>query len=486
MRDFVIIIALLLQRLPMKQLAILVAIFVLGSLGSLYHPIWAITLYYLLAVLRPQYLWKWALPVEWRWSFLAAIIVLISVLLHLPRMMSRLRVNLVVWLTLGYGIWLTISVLTAYDPTTAQAYGFDVAKILLMAIITGIVVNRVRHVKILAATLLIVLGYIAWEINSLYITQGRLDVFHYGYGGLDNNGAGLLLAMGIPFAYAFGIGATRMWQRLLIMLVSLLLLHAVLMTYSRGAMVAACVGVIWLLVQHRSRVQAAVIALILGVAVSLLAGQEIRYRFFSLSNYQTDVSAQSRIGSWIAAWNMAWDHPMTGKGIRNASRYSHNYGADSMDRTIHSQYLQIAADSGIPAMVLFTIILGTSIVYFRRSRIMCRDQLEQDAEGDHYLDDADRRQFSLMEMVALGCQTSLIIFAVGACFLSLETFELPWLLMALAGVLPRAVQHEIEQLAASADAHRQKQIHPVHEEHVQRLRSGSVPVLLNEKSLARI
>ena len=184
----------------MKQLAILMAIFVLGSLGSVYHPIWAITLYYLLAVLRPQYMWKWALPVEWRWSFLAAIIVLVSVLLNLSRIVSRLRVNLIVSLTIGYGFWLTISVLTAYDPGTAQAYGFEVGKVLLMAIITGLVVDRIWHIKALAVTLLIVLGYIAWEINSLYLVQGRLDVFHYGYGGLDNNGAGLLLAMGIPFA----------------------------------------------------------------------------------------------------------------------------------------------------------------------------------------------------------------------------------------------------------------------------------------------
>ena len=47
----------------MKQFLFLITLFTAGGLGSIVEPFWAVLLYYTFAVLRPQYLWKWALPV---------------------------------------------------------------------------------------------------------------------------------------------------------------------------------------------------------------------------------------------------------------------------------------------------------------------------------------------------------------------------------------------------------------------------------------
>ena len=44
----------------------------------------------------------------------------------------------------------------------------------------------------------------------------------------------------------------------------------------------------------------------------------------------------------------------------------------------------------------------------------------------------------------LSCQGSLLIFMTGSGFLSLEVFELPWLLIVIAGVVPGAVARELE------------------------------------------
>ncbi len=305
MKEAVILFALLLQRVPMKQLALLMAIFVLGGLGSMYHPFWAVLLYYLLAVLRPQFLWEWALPVEWRWSLFAALIVLFSLVVNLPRILPRLRINTVAVLMIVYSGWLMMSVLNAYDPGTAQSFGMDIAKVLVMALIATILIDSLWQVHALAVMLLLTLGYIAWEINSLYLIQSRLDVFHYGYGGLDNNGAGLMLAMGLPFAFAYGLIAPHRWQRAVSWIIGLMILHAVLMTYSRGAMIAALLGVLWLLFNQRSRWQAVLVAVALCLAISVLAGPEIRNRFISTLHYDTDGSAQSRFESWSAAWKMA-------------------------------------------------------------------------------------------------------------------------------------------------------------------------------------
>ena len=56
-------------------------------------------------------------------------------------------------------------------------------------------VNQLYCLVILAA---LALGYIAYEVNVLYLTTGNIGIAKNGYGGLDNNGAGLMLAMGVP------------------------------------------------------------------------------------------------------------------------------------------------------------------------------------------------------------------------------------------------------------------------------------------------
>jgi hypothetical protein len=56
--------------------------------------------------------------------------------------------------------------------------------------------------------------------------------------------------------------------------------------------------------------------------------------------------------------------------------------------------------------------------------------------------------------LALACQASLIIFAFGGLFLSLEVFELPWLMLVLAGAFPRVVHRMARQHEHEQDPHR--------------------------------
>ena len=159
----------------------------------------------------------------------------------------------------------------------------------------------------------------------------------------------MLAGMGIGFAYAFGVSARHWWQRGLSWFAGLLIIHTVMMSYSRGAMIALS----WVVSGYCSIIALGIkrpmAAPILCLVVSLLAGQEIRHRFLSALTSEFDSSAASRIDSWTAGWNMAWDRPLVGQGIRNSNLFIHAYGADRPDRTIHNQFLQIAADSGIPA-----------------------------------------------------------------------------------------------------------------------------------------
>jgi probable O-glycosylation ligase (exosortase A-associated) len=438
------------ETFQMKHMLFLTCATLLGGLGAIYHPFWGILLYYTLAVLRPQYLWKWALPMQLRWSLFASLIVFVSLMINAGRGFFRLRLHLMPCLILLYCLLLLGSMLNAYFPQTAQYWGIEYGKIMLMALIASLILDRLWQVRTIYAMIVITIGYVAWEINYLYVVENRLDIYHHGYGGLDNNGAGLMLAMCIPIAYAFATSAKSKLVKMGCWFLALLMLHATLMSYSRGAMLSLTVGIIWILINHRPRYQAAILLALIVLLVPMLAGQEIRERFFSTSQYSSDNSAQSRLDSWSAGWAIAMENPITGQGIRNSSYFIQNYGADRVGRTIHSQYIQIAADSGILAMITYIIIQMTAFWSLRRSRNMCSRYVKElqykspDSEPDHLTVQTIQ--------LAMGCEASLLIFSFGAIFLSVEVVELPWLLLVVASVMPHITHQHIAHLSG-AGAH---------------------------------
>src|SRR4051812_38592316 len=179
--------------------------------------------------------------------------------------------------------------------------------------VAATVMTKLEHVWTLYRIATIALIYIAYEMNYLYFTAGRLDIYHVGYGGLDNNGAGLMLAMGIPLALYAWEGTTRVWRWAFLAGIPLLL-HAVLMSYSRGAMLSLVAVAPFMWLRSRRKWQFTVAFILMAYSVPYLAGKEIRERFFSIQEYDTDASANSRLGSWEAALRIANDYPIFGAG----------------------------------------------------------------------------------------------------------------------------------------------------------------------------
>ncbi|QDU33969.1 O-Antigen ligase [Poriferisphaera corsica] len=419
---------------PAKQMIFMLGVTIACGFAAFKVPFWGFFLYYFFAVLRPQNLWEWALPGGIRWSLFASLIALGGVALHYNKIFKNGQVTGMFRLMVMFAILIFISIVLAYDPMVAQRWGIDYAKIFVIAILMLFIVNEVWQVRALATMIGLSIGYIAWEINYLYFFQnGRLDILNYGYGGYDNNGAALLIAMGMPFAYYIGVCKWERFPKLSLVFggcIGTLMLHAVMMSYSRGAMVASLVGIVWVILRHRSKAQSAIIIAILVVITSVLAGNQIRDRIVSTANYQQDASAQSRFEAWGAAWKIAWDHPFFGQGVRNSNLFSLNYGADRAGRTIHNQYLQIAADSGIPAMIVFIMMIVMSLHNLGMTRNRCIRHIKYDLSSD-----SSKNKLDHIEKICLATQGSLIIFAIDSMFLSLELFELPWLLFILAGVI---------------------------------------------------
>jgi probable O-glycosylation ligase (exosortase A-associated) len=421
----------------MKQLLLMIALVALGTIGPfVLTPFVGVAIYYLFAVLRPQAIWQWVLP-AFGWSYYVAIATIIATALstmmqshsaavRLSRDPGTPRVTLPHFAMFVFGLWLVISFLMAQFPEVSRPVMIEYTKIWLMFGVASLVIRTRAQVFALVLITTGSLSYIAYEVNFMYLFQGRyLGIYHNGYGGLDNNGAGLMLAMVVPLCVAVWDGCRKWWRWAFVAMVPIVV-HAVLMTYSRGAMLSMLLASPLILLRCRRRGWMLAAAVAMMLIVPMLAGQEIRQRFFSIEQYEADGSAQSRITTWRVGLAIANDYPVFGVGPRNANYFTYRYGADMWGRTIHSQPLQLMADTGYVGFFCYAMVILSTAWTLRRSRKRWK---RDTSEAGHQL-----------YAMSYGIEASLATFFVGSLFLSVEVFELPYLLVLLAAQLPTLVK----------------------------------------------
>jgi probable O-glycosylation ligase (exosortase A-associated) len=409
----------------------MIAVTLAGTLGVYaISPFWGVAVYYLFAALRPQFLWEWSLPQGVSWSYyvaVASIVAALGVILGVLRPRGEEGRPQPRWTfahtsVLAFGIWVSITYFTAQHKEESYPWLIEYIKFMVMFLVATVLTRTVGHLWVLMLLTASSLAYIAYEVNFLYFVNNYLGIQRNGFGGLDNNGAGLMLAMGVPMCWFIYQGTDKWWRWVFVLLIPILV-HAVLMTYSRGAMVSLLCMCPLLVLRSRRRLELCFFGLIMGVIlIPTMAGPQIRARFLTLQAHEADESANSRRGSWAAAFRMASDYPIFGVGIRNANLFSHMYGADYEGRTIHSNYLQIAADNGFPGLALLLLMLATALYGTRRARRAVTGR--------------DDPQVRRVAAIASGVECSLCVFCVGSIFLSMEFFELLYLLLFIAAQLP--------------------------------------------------
>lgn len=196
--------------------------------------------------------------------------------------------------------------------------------------------------------------------------------------GHPNNLAGYLnMIIQINLALLFAPIA-RLYKRLLLPLLALTALTLVL-TFSRGGWLAmglggAVTGYLCLARRIHSRVVPLLIslglaALLLVVSVTLIT--PLNKRFFE-EDYG---AARSRIPMAVVAGNIIQTHPWLGIGLSNYVNVAPYFDttreaiAYEFPRPVHNEFLLIAAEIGVPALLGFLVILGTLVVQlFRVSR----------------------------------------------------------------------------------------------------------------------
>ena len=231
------------------QLFFMIVMTALGTLGVyLLNPIYGVLVYYVFAVLRPPELWDWALPPGLAWSYYVGMATLLAAFLssigglpdYRPPTPTRPMFGRGHFVTFVFGAWICVTTYLALNRDAAEKWFMEYVKIVFMFTASAILIKSVREIRLLMVCVVVVLAYLAVEINRDYLQTGYIKVYFHGHGGLDNNGAGLLLAMSVPLLYFMFEALTSRWRYLFLVAIPPAI-HAVQMTFSRGAMLSLLV-----------------------------------------------------------------------------------------------------------------------------------------------------------------------------------------------------------------------------------------------------
>ncbi len=343
----------------------------------------------------------------------------VAVLGHALLTRHRFRGDQTYLLGLGLGCLALLSAAASSDPASSLAVaGRLVGAVVLLVTVGEFGAGRVRTVLW------------AWTTVTAAVTVPALAMFVTGETTLlrtdtaDPNDFAVLMAVALPMAVYLGGRATTSARARTVALVCVgLLAVSVLLTLSRGAVVALAAGAGWHLATEPRHRRGLVALLAGGLGVVVVAGlallplvTEALTRKEVIASY----NVTSRLSGWRLALELSQDNPLLGIGPGMFGTFYRDgtdtpAGAFALAVT-HNTYLGVLAEMGLPALLVLLAVLGTS--WARLSALRTDPALPDPLQG-----------------AAAAVRTSLLVAVIAVTFTNQEYSPPLWLLAGLAVAL---------------------------------------------------
>jgi hypothetical protein len=311
-----------------------------------------------------------------------------------------------------------VSTLQAEDLASAQATTVRYASFAALFIVVSQFVGDHRVQRRLAWALVISSG-IASVIALNRFLSGASTQAKLPYG--DPNDLAYILATTVPIAIWLMLRSSRPARPVLLLTLGLMF-GAIVLTFSRGALVGLAAALVW----HVATEQRGRLILVAGVIVVAVVSTFLLIQL-NPKQLQTGLNAKekvattnvnTRLDAWSAAARLASGHPL-GVGPGNFKLYylketGRPPGTDALV-VVHNAYLDVAAELGIGAMLVFLLYLGGS---FMRASVA-------------------RARGNGPPGLATAVRTALVVACVSGFFLSEQYYAPFWLLGALATAMWR-------------------------------------------------
>ncbi|MDO8681932.1 MAG: O-antigen ligase family protein, partial [Armatimonadota bacterium] len=196
-----------------------------------------------------------------------------------------------------------------------------------------------------------------YRVFGSYLTPGFFNPgFFAGY-----------LAMALPITLGLYCGSKKLWLTSLAGLACLAQLAAILLTGARFGAIALLFGLICFIIaltlgkalSRQTLLRLAVIAILSLVVLALFHGP-MTYRVAAA--HEQSHSLAFRLLTWQATANIAKNHILFGTGPGTFHLIFPQYCIAGFTRLAHNSYLQIAAETGIPALLAFIVGVGAVLL----------------------------------------------------------------------------------------------------------------------------
>ena len=350
---------------------------------------------------------------------------------------SRPReVNMVLLL----GVAGLLSIPLAIDRSEAWGAFTDLLiKTILIFIVLVNVVRTELRLKMLFLLVLVVSIYLSVKLIDDY----RAGVFLIGEAetntqrvagaikGLfeNSNDLALHLVTIIPISIALGLEGRNHLRKIIFFGIALLMVAAVIITFSRGGFLGL-IAMTLVLARKLSRRNktAAFASLVLGIIFFIVvAPGAYAGRLATIFNSASDITGSSSQRTEVLkrSIRVALRYPIFGVGLANFHHKS------EQELGTHNAYTQVAAETGIAAMVCYIIFLVHPI---RKLRMIERELFE-------------REEYSRFYYLAIGLQASLVGYMVASFFAAVAYQWYVYYLVAYAIALRRIYYLEEAQKA---------------------------------------
>ncbi|MGY1846862.1 O-antigen ligase family protein [Blastococcus sp. SYSU DS1021] len=258
----------------------------------------------------------------------------------------------------------------------------------------------------------------------------------------DANFWGRVLVLGLPFALSVAQLATTWPRRAGWLLAAGSILLGIVLTGSRGALLAAFLVTCLWAVLAGGRIAKTVLLAPLAAGMALFV-PGIGSRLLTLGAIGAgsglevaDPSLEGRVAAQRVALEMIVDHPVLGVGPGNflavEPEYLRRLALDSPPLAPHNQYLEAAAEGGLLGLTAWLLLIGTAAFVAVRARLVAR-------RGGPTVQAAAPVPLSNSVLAALAG------WAVASLFLHLATFRTFLFVAALGAALDIRARREVDR-----------------------------------------
>jgi hypothetical protein len=330
--------------------------------AAIKRSVFAVSLYMLTFFLLPAFWWWGDLLAEYRWNYIAGLVLLAASIPTEKRQFAGSAKRFVkVSLAILANVTFVNFVIAGNTEVSFDGYQM-VVKMLLLTYLMVRTVRTEGDLKVVMMSILLGASYIGYECAF----NDRGDIVGNRLEGVGAPGASTanhfasLMATCLPLVSPFFL-VGRLREKIAAILMAPLITNVVLLCNSRGAFLSAIFSAIILIVFSPRHIRSKSIKVVavgsLGVFL-LLGDARIIDRFVTIfaSQEDRDDSAASRLDFWAAGIEMVRDYPLGagGNGFKKVHglKYLMKSGASQTARAVHNGYINEACQWGIQGLGL--------------------------------------------------------------------------------------------------------------------------------------